>query len=68
MLILDGPKEGIQPSVIKDTARVIRHMAKDRGVAVKLLKQIAVMVRGEAALAGAAGPLDQTAVRKPPTV
>ncbi len=79
LLILDEPTEGIQPSVIKDIARVIRHLAKDRGMAVILVEQyydfareladsIAVMVRGEVALAGAAGTLDEAAVRKLLTV
>lgn len=79
LLILDEPTEGIQPSVIKDIARVIRHLARDRGMAVILVEQyydfareladsIAVMVRGEVALAGGAGTLDEGAVRKLLTV
>lgn len=75
LLILDEPTEGIQPSVIKDIARVIRHLARDRGMAVVLVEQyydfareladsIAVMVRGEVAMAGAATALDEAAVRK----
>ena len=79
LLILDEPTEGIQPSVIKDIARVIRHLARDRGMAVILVEQyydfareladrIAVMVRGEVALAGTAGSLDEAAVRKLLTV
>lgn len=79
LLILDEPTEGIQPSVIKDIARVIRHLARDRGMAVVLVEQyfdfareladsIAVMVRGEVAMAGAAATLDETAVRKLLTV
>lgn len=79
LLILDEPTEGIQPSVIKDIARVIRHLARDRGMAVVLVEQyydfardladtIAVMVRGEVAMAGAAATLDEVAVRKLLTV
>ena len=79
LLILDEPTEGIQPSVIKDIARVIHHLARDRGMAVILVEQyydfareladsIAVMVRGEVALAGPAGTLDEAAVRKLLTV
>jgi len=79
LLILDEPTEGIQPSVIKDIARVIRHLARDRGMAVVLVEQyydfareladsIAVMVRGEVAMAGAATTLDEAAVRKLLTV
>jgi urea transport system ATP-binding protein len=74
LLILDEPTEGIQPSVIKDIARVIRHLARDRGMAVVLVEQyydfareladrIAVMVRGEVAMAGRSEELDEPAVR-----
>jgi len=79
LLILDEPTEGIQPSVIKDIARVIRHLSRDRGMAVILVEQyydfareladqIAVMVRGEVALAGTPDALDEVAVRKLLTV
>lgn len=79
LLILDEPTEGIQPSVIKDIAQVIRHLARDRGMAVVLVEQyydfareladsIAVMVRGEVAMAGPAATLDEAAVRKLLTV
>jgi urea transport system ATP-binding protein len=79
LLILDEPTEGIQPSVIKDIARVIRHLARDRGISVVLVEQyydfareladgIAVMVRGEVAMSGASATLDEAAVRKLLTV
>ena len=79
LLILDEPTEGIQPSVIKDIARVIRHLARDRGMAVVLVEQyydfardladrITVMVRGEVAMSGPVGELDEPAVRKLLTV
>lgn len=79
LLILDEPTEGIQPNVIKDIARVIRHLAKDRGMALVLVEQyfdfarsladrIAVMVRGEVALEGPARELDDEAVQKLLTV
>jgi urea transport system ATP-binding protein len=79
LLILDEPTEGIQPSVIKDIARVIRHLSRDRGMAVLLVEQyydfareladrIVVMVRGEVAMAGATDDLDETAVRRLLTV
>jgi len=78
LLILDEPTEGIQPSVIKDISRVIRHLSRDRGMAVILVEQyydfaraladrIAVMVRGEVALSGA-DTLDESAVRRLLTV
>jgi urea transport system ATP-binding protein len=79
LLILDEPTEGIQPSVIKDIARVIRHLAQDRGMAIVLVEQyydfareladrIAVMLRGEVALDSAADELDEAAVRRLITV
>jgi urea transport system ATP-binding protein len=74
LLILDEPTEGIQPNIIKDIARVISLLAKERGMAVVLVEQyyefarslgdrLAVMVRGEVALAGPAGELDEEEVR-----
>ncbi len=39
VLLLDEPTEGIQPSVIKDIGRVIRHLAHERGLAVLLVEQ-----------------------------
>ena len=39
VLILDEPTEGIQPSIIKDIGRVIRMLAKERGMAVLLCEQ-----------------------------
>jgi urea transport system ATP-binding protein len=79
LLILDEPTEGIQPSIIKDIARVIRHLARDRNMAVVLVEQyfefardladrIAVMVRGEVALGGPVGTLEDEAVRRLLTV
>jgi urea transport system ATP-binding protein len=74
LLILDEPTEGIQPNIIKDIARVIEMLAKERGMAVVLVEQyyefarslgdrLVIMVRGEVALAGPAGELDEEAVR-----
>lgn len=79
LLILDEPTEGIQPSIIKDIARVIQHLARDRGMAIVLVEQyyefareladsVAVMVRGEIALHGEASELDEVAVRRLLTV
>jgi len=79
LLILDEPTEGIQPSVIKDIARVIRLLAKERNLAVVLVEQyfefardladrIAVMVRGEVALEGTVETLDDDTVRRLLTV
>lgn len=79
LLILDEPTEGIQPSVIKDIARVIALLARERQMAVVLVEQyfdfaksladrMAVMVRGEVALGGPAAELDEAAVQKLLTV
>ena len=79
LLILDEPTEGIQPSAIKDIARVIAHLARERRMAVVLVEQyfefardladrIVVMVRGEVALEGEASALDEAAVRRLLTV
>jgi len=79
LLILDEPTEGIQPNVIKDIARVIALLAKQRNMAVVLVEQyyefardlgdeLSILVRGEVALAGASGALDEAAVRRLLTV
>lgn len=79
LLVLDEPTEGIQPNVIKDIAQVIRHLARDQGMAVVLVEQyyefardladeIVVMVRGEVALSGEVESLDEVAVRSLLTV
>jgi len=79
LLILDEPTEGIQPSVIKEIARVILLLTREHGFAVVLVEQyyefaraladrIAVMVRGEVALEGKVEELDDTAVRRLLTV
>jgi urea transport system ATP-binding protein len=79
LLILDEPTEGIQPNIIKEIGRVIRHLAQDRGFGIVLVEQyfdfareladkIAVMVRGEVVLAGTKGALDVEAVRRHLTV
>ena len=79
LLILDEPTEGIQPSIIKDIGRVIRYLARDRRMAVVLVEQyydfareladrVVVMVRGEVAMEGSTGSLDEVAVRRLLTV
>jgi urea transport system ATP-binding protein len=79
LLILDEPTEGIQPNVIKDIARVIALLARQRNMAVVLVEQyyefarelgdeLAILVRGEVALAGQSGTLDEGAVRRLLTV
>ena len=79
LLILDEPTEGIQPNIIKDIARVIRLLAREKNFAIVLVEQyyefardladeIVVMVRGEVALGGAVANLDDEAVRRLLTV
>lgn len=79
LLILDEPTEGIQPNVIKDIARVISLLARSRNMAVVLVEQyyefarelgdqLAIMVRGEVALSGLSGSLEEEAVRRLLTV
>lgn len=63
LLILDEPTEGIQPSIIKDIGRAIRHLASLGTMAIVLVEQyfdfaleladsFILMERGEAVIAG----------------
>jgi urea transport system ATP-binding protein len=79
LLVLDEPTEGIQPSIIKDIARVIS-LLRDRGdMAIVLVEQyfdfakgladdFAVMDRGAVVLAGARDELVESDVRRHLTV
>ena len=79
LLVLDEPTEGIQPSIIKDIARVIG-VLRDRGdMALVLVEQyfdfaksladdFAVMDRGAVVLAGARDDLVESDVRRHLTV
>ncbi len=79
LLILDEPTEGIQPSIIKDIQSVIG-LLRDRGeMAILLVEQFfefardladtfVVLDRGEVALSGAGGSMDEAAVRRLMTV
>lgn len=74
LLILDEPTEGIQPSIIKDIARVLK-LLKERGeMAIVLVEQyldfaldlgdrLCVLDRGRVKLAGIATEVDPQAVR-----
>ncbi len=75
LLLLDEPTEGIQPSIIKDIARVISLLRERREMAILLVEQyydfahaladrIAVMDRGSIVLAGAREELDEADVRR----
>jgi urea transport system ATP-binding protein len=79
LLILDEPTEGIQPSIIKDIGRVIATLAAAGTMAIVLVEQyldfareladdFAVMDRGEVVLAGPAGELVESDVRRYLTV
>ena len=76
VLMMNG---STQPSIIKDTARAVRHLARERGLAVVLVEQhfefardladrIVVAVRGEVALGGPVDALEDEAVRRLLTV
>lgn len=79
LLVLDEPTEGIQPSIIKDIERVIRHLARRGDMAIVLVEQyfdfaksladdFAVMDRGEVVLAGRASDMVEADVRRHLTV
>jgi urea transport system ATP-binding protein len=79
LLILDEPTEGIQPSIIKDVERVIRHLARRGDMAIVLVEQYfefardladayVVMDRGEVVLSGRKSDMEETAVRRYLTV
>ncbi|MCZ8235708.1 MAG: urea ABC transporter ATP-binding subunit UrtE [Inhella sp.] len=75
VLLLDEPTEGIQPSVIKDIGRVIRHLAAKGTMAILLVEQFyefaaeladqyLVMERGEIVLQGKGGRMEADGVRQ----
>jgi len=75
LLVLDEPTEGIQPSIIKDIARVIALLRSRGEMAILLVEQyfdfahelaqtIAVMDRGDIVLAGRREELDAGDVRR----
>ncbi len=75
LLLLDEPTEGIQPSIIKDIARVIALLRARGDMAILLVEQyldfarelaqtIAVVDRGSIVLAGAREALDEADVRR----
>ena len=75
ILILDEPTEGIQPSIIKDIGRVIRMLAKERGMAVLLCEQYydfaeeladeyLVMERGEVIARGPGSEMQEKGIQK----
>ncbi len=75
LLLLDEPTEGIQPAIIKDIGRVIRMLARERGIAVLLVEQYydfaaeladqyLVMERGEIVARGAGADMQRDGVRR----
>jgi urea transport system ATP-binding protein len=74
LLILDEPTEGIQPSIIKEIARVIGALARSGEMAILLVEQYydfarvladhyLVMSRGEIVQRGAGGEMDRENVK-----
>ena len=74
LLILDEPTEGIQPSIIKEIARVIGSLAERGDMAILLVEQYfefardlaasyLVMERGEIVLSGRRADMNERAVR-----
>jgi urea transport system ATP-binding protein len=75
LLILDEPTEGIQPSIIKDIARVIRMLADRKTMAIVLVEQYydfaaeladqyLLMERGEVVQRGRGADMDAEGVRE----
>ena len=74
LLVLDEPTEGIQPSIIKDIERAIRHLAAEGEMAILLVEQYydfarsladryVVMSRGEVIKAGKGADMEADDVR-----
>jgi urea transport system ATP-binding protein len=74
VLLLDEPTEGIQPNVIKDIGKVIKHLAHDKGLAVLLVEQFydfaaeladqyLLMQRGEIVARGRGADMEAEGVR-----
>ena len=74
LLILDEPTEGIQPSIIKDIGRVLRHLADKKQMAVLLVEQFydfaaeladryVLMERGEVIASGLGQNMEAEGVR-----
>jgi urea transport system ATP-binding protein len=75
LLVLDEPTEGIQPSIIKEIERVIRHLVARGNLAILLVEQYfefardlgntyAVMDRGEIVAAGRMAEMIESDVRR----
>ena len=75
MLILDEPTEGIQPSVIQDIGRVIKHLKREGNITILIVEQYLefvvdvsdyyyVMDKGRIVLEGTTENLDQEEIQK----
>ncbi|MCY4746426.1 urea ABC transporter ATP-binding subunit UrtE [Pelomonas sp. UHG3] len=75
VLLLDEPTEGIQPNVIQDIGRVIKHLAHDKGLCVVLVEQYydfcealadqyLLMQRGEIVMRGRGADMKADSVRE----
>jgi urea transport system ATP-binding protein len=74
-LILDEPTEGIQPSIIQEIGKTLRHLVSNLGLTVLLVEQYydfarsladeyLVMNRGEVVAAGRGETMDRDGVRE----
>ncbi|MBL4693133.1 MAG: ATP-binding cassette domain-containing protein, partial [Magnetovibrio sp.] len=79
LLVLDEPTEGIQPSIIKDIEKIIRHLGQRGDMAIVLVEQyfefardladsFLVMDRGEVVMSGTRKELVEEDVRRYLTV
>jgi len=75
LLILDEPTEGIQPSIIQDMGRTLRHIVNELGLTILLVEQYydfarhladhyIVMNRGEVVASGTGATMDQDGIRE----
>jgi urea transport system ATP-binding protein len=75
ILLLDEPTEGIQPNIVQSIGQVIQQLTQDLGITVLLVEQklpfarqvaqhIAVMERGEIAVAGGINLLDEAVISR----
>jgi len=74
LLILDEPTEGVQPSIIQEIGRTLRHIVTEMSLTILLVEQYydfahhladryLVMSRGEMVASGSGATMDQDGVR-----
>jgi urea transport system ATP-binding protein len=75
VLLLDEPTEGIQPSIIRDLARTLKHIRDERGLSIVVSEQVLsfaldiadrvlVLENGEIVHEEASGSIDEAAVAR----